>query len=120
MAKAHRFSSQQQTRHKQYCVFFELPVSGCLNQYATYTASQQGHTVGGQNPAPLATMESHYLFGIYRGIIIPRFLRWCSISFIHSMVSEVQNGATSSTWLVQQYLLNKAVCSMLYTFDWSD
>ena len=40
-------------------------------------------TVDGRIPAPLDTHGNPLCIGIYRGIIIPRFLRWCEMDFVH-------------------------------------
>ena len=40
----------------------------------------------GRNPAPLRIHGKPLFIGIYRGFIIPGFLRWCRISSIHSML----------------------------------
>ena len=47
-------------------------------------------TVDGRNPAPLGNHEKPLFVGIYRGIIIPWFLRWCEMDFatIHSKTEE--------------------------------
>ena len=42
------------------------------------------HTVGGQNYAPIETIKQPLFVGIYRGIMVPGFFRWCRISSIHS------------------------------------
>ena len=42
-------------------------------------------TVDGQNPAPLGNRGTQVSVGIYRGIIIPGFLRWCRNLSIHSI-----------------------------------
>ena len=39
----------------------------------------------GQNPAPNSNHGKPLFVGIYKGIIIPWFLRWCRIASIHSM-----------------------------------
>ena len=44
------------------------------------------HTVDGRHPAPLGNRGKPWFVGIYRGIIIPEFLRWCRISSIHSII----------------------------------
>ena len=41
------------------------------------------HAVDGQNPAPLGISENQLFDDIYRGIIIPGFLRWCEMDFVH-------------------------------------
>ena len=43
------------------------------------------HTVDGRNPAPLGNHGKPLLIGIFRGFIIPGFLRWCRILSIHSI-----------------------------------
>ena len=42
------------------------------------------HTVDGRNPAPLRHHGKYLFVGIYRGIMVPGFLRWCRILSIHS------------------------------------
>ena len=53
------------------------------------------NTVDGRNPAPLGNHGKPLFVGIYKKIIIPRFLRWCRISSIHSMSGvQISNLAT--------------------------
>ena len=45
--------------------------------------TQSPPTVGGRNPAPLGIHEKPLFIGIYRGLILPGFLRWCEMDFVH-------------------------------------
>ena len=40
-------------------------------------------TVDGQNPAPLGIHWKPWIFGIYRGVILPGLLWWCEMDFVH-------------------------------------
>ena len=41
------------------------------------------HTVDARNPAPFGNHGKPVFVGIYQGIIIPGFLRWCEMDFVH-------------------------------------
>ena len=40
-------------------------------------------TVDGQNPAPLSKHGNPLFVGIFRGVVIPRILRWCEMDVVH-------------------------------------
>ena len=52
------------------------------------------NTVDGRDFAPLGNHGKPFFIGIYRGIIIPGFLRWCRISSIHSIVGKPAHPTT--------------------------
>ena len=62
------------------------PAPMLVCQWLVWYGIGMGHTVDGRNPAQLGNHGKSLFVGIYRGIIIPGFLRWCTISSIHSMI----------------------------------
>ena len=54
----------------------------CPKPPQTSSSGQRPHTVDGRNPAPLGNHWKLWLVGIYRGINIPGFLRWCEMDFV--------------------------------------
>ena len=60
-------------------------------------------TVDGRNPfAPLGNHGKSFFIGIYRGTIIPGFLRWCRISSIHSRSHS--NWSPVTSFLVRDFV----------------
>ena len=91
LSQNYALRKMQPIRFQVPCVFFEdhahhqKETQFTLAQKLMLKSSKVGSTVDERNPAPLGNHEKPLFVGIYRGIMIPWFLRWCRISSIHSM-----------------------------------